>query len=73
MGRFMNVFRLYRGTTGMTQEGVSEALGVERSTVAKWETGNALPRAELLPEIAKLYGCTIDALLSADADEKPAR
>ena len=59
----MNAFRKFRDTTSLTQEKVSELLGVERSTVAKWETGDAKPRAELLTKIADLYGVTVDDLL----------
>ena len=47
----------------MTQDDIAEALGVSRSTVAMWETGKALPRADKLIELAKLFNCTIDDLL----------
>jgi transcriptional regulator with XRE-family HTH domain len=40
--------------------------GLERSTVAKWETDASKPRADLLPKIADLYNCTIDELLRDD-------
>lgn len=46
----------------MTQREFAAALGVDRTTVAKWETGAALPRADMLPKIAKLLGCTISDL-----------
>ena len=44
-------------------------LNVDRSTIAKWETGEAMPRADKLPEIAKILGCTIDDLFEGDGDE----
>ena len=50
-----------------TQREVAKALGVQESAVSKWERGLAKPRADKLPLIAKLYGCTIEELL-ADAD-----
>ena len=65
----MNAFRRFRDRTSLTQEKASELLGVERSTVAKWETGEALPRAEMLIKAADLYGTTVDDLLRATADE----
>ena len=54
---------------GMTQADLAGALGVDPSTVAKWESEKAYPRADLLPKIARLLGCTIDELY-ADEPEK---
>lgn len=51
-----------REKRGLTQENVSRIMGIDRSTVAKWEAGDALPRADKLPILAKLYGCAIDDL-----------
>lgn len=48
----------------LSQEEMAGKLGVNRSTVAKWETGKSMPRAELLPKIAKILGCTVDDLLN---------
>lgn len=42
---------------------LAEELGVDNSTVAKWETGAAKPRADKLPALAKLLHCTVDQLL----------
>jgi transcriptional regulator with XRE-family HTH domain len=55
-----------RTQTGHTQESVAKELNVDRSTVAKWESGEAMPRADKLPALAKLFGCSIDDLFSAD-------
>ena len=49
-----------------TQREVAQALGVKESAVSKWERGLAKPRADKLPMIAKLYGCTIEELLADD-------
>lgn len=61
-------FRKLREKAGLRQLDVSEKLGVTRSTVAKWETGETLPRASLLPDIAKIFDCSIDDLLQKDSD-----
>ena len=50
----------------MLQEDVASALGVDRSSVAKWETGKAVPRATMLIKLADLFGCTVDELLRND-------
>lgn len=41
---------------------LADLLKVERSTIAKWESGAAYPRASQLPELAKALDCTIDEL-----------
>jgi transcriptional regulator with XRE-family HTH domain len=43
----------------LTQEEAGKRLGVGQSTVAMWETGGCVPRTEMLPKIADLYGCSI--------------
>lgn len=54
--------------TGMSQAAVAEKLGISAASVCQWETGKTQPRAEKLPEIASLYGCTVDDLLSPDTE-----
>ena len=49
-----------------TQLEVAKAVGVKPSAVSKWERGLAKPRADKLPQLAKLYGCTIEELLADD-------
>ncbi len=52
-----------------TQREVARIIGVKESAVSKWERGISKPRADKLPKLAKLYGCTIEELLS-DVTEK---
>ena len=49
-----------------TQREVARIVGVKESAVSKWERGISKPRADKLPLLAKLYGCTIEELLSDD-------
>lgn len=58
----MNIKQL-RTKHGLTQERLAIAMGIDRSAVAKWETGSAMPRADKLTELAKILGCTVDELL----------
>lgn len=58
----MNNILKKRTDAGMRQEDLAKKLSIDRSTVAKWETGEAMPRADKLPVLAKLLGCTIDEL-----------
>lgn len=57
-------FKNAREKIGMTQQAAADELGVDRTTITKWETGKSLPRAEMLIKIAKLYGCSISDLLN---------
>ena len=56
------LIRKRREQAAMTQAQMADALNVNRATVAMWETGKSNPRAEMLPAIAQLLGCTIDDL-----------
>jgi len=51
----------------ITQHDLAEKLGIDRSTVSKWESGVALPRAEQLPALATVLQCSIDDLYSKEA------
>ena len=58
-----NLIQNLRKGSGMTQEDVAKQLNVDRSTVAKWEAGESMPRAQMLPKLAQLFSCTVDDLL----------
>lgn len=55
-----------RRRAGLLQRQVADALNVSLGSVAMWDTGRNKPRADMLPKIAKLYGCTVDELLRED-------
>ncbi|NLW89190.1 MAG: helix-turn-helix transcriptional regulator [Clostridiaceae bacterium] len=59
----MNSFEYFRRKANLTQKEVAEALGLDQTTVSRWERGRKLPRAERLPAIAILYRCSVDDLL----------
>lgn len=48
----------------MTQEFVSETLGVSRQAVSKWENGASDPSTSNLLALAKLYGISAEELLN---------
>lgn len=47
----------------MTQATLAEAAGVNRITIAKYETGRINPTLESAHKIASALGCTVDDLL----------
>lgn len=58
----MNNIKTLREKAGLKQVDLAGKLKIGQSTVAMWETGEAMPRADKLPALAKLLGCTIDDL-----------
>ena len=54
--------RELRRAAGMNQKQLADNMGVTQNTVSNWETEVCLPRARQLPELAKLFDCTIDEL-----------
>lgn len=51
-----------RKQSGFTQDYVAEKLGVSAQAVSKWENDIACPDIMTLPNIANLYGISIDEL-----------
>ncbi len=46
----------------LKQEDIAKELNIDRSTVAKWETGESTPRTDKLPILAKILDCTVNDL-----------
>ena len=66
----MQIKRL-RETHTMTQQQLANVLGVARSAIANWESGVSKPRADLLPQLAALFHCTIDDLFGGPDNKTP--
>jgi len=52
-----------RRNMNLSQEQLAVLLGVDRTTVSKWEIGEAKPRVETLVKLAKIFCCTVDELV----------
>lgn len=61
----MTAIKIMREKANLTQMQLAEIIDIDRSTVAKWETGEASPRADKLPLLAEALGCKIDDLFDA--------
>ena len=57
-----------RKANNMTQEELADKLYVSRQAITKWESGLGTPDIDNINAIAKLFGLTIDELLSNDAN-----
>lgn len=53
---------------GYSQEELADKLGLSRQAVSKWERAEASPDTDNLICLAKLYGVSLDELLSTDED-----
>lgn len=50
----------------LTQEALGEKIGVTNKTVSRWENGNYLPPVEMLQILSRLYGVSINEILSGE-------
>lgn len=62
----MKQLRVLREAANISTATLAKEMGVSSQAVGKWERGEAMPRAELLPKLADLLNCTLDALYGRD-------
>lgn len=55
-----------RKEKNISQEKLAAFLGISYQAISKWENGNAYPDIQLLPDIARFFGITIDELLQIE-------
>lgn len=55
-----------RKENGWSQEELAEKLDVSRQAISRWENGTALPDAQNILQISKLFQVTTDYLLNDD-------
>ena len=61
-----------RGTKKMTQLELGEALSYSDKAISKWERGEAVPDAYVLLEMSRLFGVSVDWILTPHAEDEPA-
>ena len=61
--------REYRERVGLRQIDVAKKLNVDQAAVSKWESGENRISRKYHKKLAKLYGVTVDELLSDSGDE----
>jgi len=64
---------LLRREKGLKQEELAERMGVSPQAVSKWENDLNCPDIALLPQLAKMFGVTVDHLLTGEKPEPPVR
>lgn len=70
IGTKIKQLRLRRG---LTQEMLGSMLNVSTQAVSKWENGLTMPDIQLLPDLAVLFGVSIDALFSLSDESRMVR
>lgn len=51
-----------RVNAGLQQKAVANNLGINVSTLRKWEKYKTFPPADMIPKICELYGVTYDQI-----------
>ena len=59
-----------RKEKGWSQEDFAEKLDVSRQAISRWENGTALPDAQNLLRISRLFNVTVDYLLNDDYEDR---
>ena len=63
---FGQTIKSLRREANMTQENLAELLSISPQAISRWENGTALPDAQNVLQISKLFGVTTDYLLNDD-------
>jgi len=62
--------RQLRFKAGYTQEQLADRLGVSPQSVSKWENAVSMPDITILPQLAEVFGITIDDLFDLSVEQK---
>jgi transcriptional regulator with XRE-family HTH domain len=66
-----NLFNI-RNQKGETQEQVAESVGISYVSLSRYETGQRMPKMNILAKLADHYGVTVDSLIGTDTKKEPA-
>lgn len=59
-----------RVNAGLSTSQAANALGITRQTLCNWENGNSFPPVKRIPELASLYGVTMDDINFCPNDKR---
>lgn len=63
----MNAIKRLRLNVGLSQSDVAKALNVTQGAVSQWENSGVLPTADRLPDLARLFKCSINDLYGEES------
>lgn len=64
MDRISDGIKRMRAIKGITQEELAERAGINRTTIAKYETGRTKPSAQNVARMAEALGVSVDAIVN---------
>ena len=65
----MKWLKHYREKAKFSQKTLAENVGVQENTVWRWENERAVPSAEIVKQLAEIFGCSVSELLNGPADD----
>lgn len=68
---FAESLKSLRNEKGLSQQQLAAKLFVDRSTIARWESGDRMPDLSILPRVAECLGVEIATLLSVVQESGP--
>lgn len=66
---FPTQLRKLRGEKGVSQDTLSKVIGVSKSTIGLWETGDTLPDAKSVRDLAEYFGVSADFILGLSREK----
>lgn len=57
-----------RVKNGLSQDALSEILGISRQSISKWEQGNSAPDIENIKKLADYFNVSIDSIVTGEAE-----
>lgn len=68
MSTFGENLKRIRKERRITQSEISKAVGVERSSIGKYETADVIPSIDVLKKIAEFFGVSVDYLVNGEKE-----
>lgn len=65
-----NKIRIYRSIKGVSQQVLSEKMGVSRQTMNSIENGKYLPSLLLGMKLSEFFECTVEELFELEANDR---
>ena len=66
---FSERVKRYRRENGLSQRSFGELMGITAQAVCKWEAGMCYPDITLLPQLARILGCSTDDFFNENAHD----
>ena len=66
---FAEIFKTARLTKKLTQQQIADALHLDRSAIAHYEKGDAMPNARNIYKICQILDISPDVLLNTDEND----